>query len=114
MSDLDVIEQDAPPNIPWLSEQIDAMPVELAIVVEMGLLIFVSWIVFYATKNLLRPLLRKLIARTKNQWDDILVCPKFIFYLSWIPVTAIGNYGVIFSIAPPVGFWMLFQTSRAR
>ena len=64
----------------------------------------VGLLVFYITKNILQPLLKKLIATSKNQWDDILVSPQFIHYLSWIPVTALGNYGVNFLHQTPTWF----------
>ena len=52
-------EQNQPPEdlpqIPWLSDQIDALPIEFAVMVEIGLFVFVAWIVFYTTKNVLSP-----------------------------------------------------------
>ena len=92
------------PQIPWLSDLIDGLPQQLGIIIELVLLALVGLIVFYLTKNIIRPLLNKVVAKSKNQWDDILVSPKFIHYLSWIPVTALGNYGVYFLHQTPVWF----------
>lgn len=97
-------QYDGKPQIPWLSDQINSLPEQIGIIVELALLSFAGLIVFYLTKRILRPLLKKVVAKSKNQWDDVLVSPQFIFYLSWIPVTAVGNYGTNFLHETPEWF----------
>ncbi|TVR16073.1 MAG: mechanosensitive ion channel family protein [Planctomycetota bacterium] len=68
----------------------------LAGLFDVALLIVIALVVLAITRGLLRPLLLWYVNRTPGKWNDILLTPSFINWMSWIPVTAVGNYGPLF------------------
>ncbi|TVR42898.1 MAG: mechanosensitive ion channel family protein [Planctomycetota bacterium] len=78
----------------WWSDWLTANPL-IAPSMELAVLMVAALLTFFVTRRILRPTLTRLVQRTKNTWDDILVSSDFINWISWVPVTAVLNYGVL-------------------
>lgn len=87
---------EAAPSITLWPESVVAGSPALAGLFDMALLLVIAIVVLGITRGLLRPLLLWYVNRTPGKWNDILLTPSFINWMSWIPVTAVGNYGPIF------------------
>ena len=97
----EVVEQDGsfPSKMPFIFEELihwlEGLPIDHRLLAQLGLLIIVlllAWLANFITKRVIVRVARRVVKKSKNQWDDILSQRRIFTRLSHLAPAIVINY----------------------